>query len=86
MGAPNTITGRLLTYEEAEMHQNIEHDGMSIILDGYQSYWLGSAEYNNGVNEIAAYGEFSVIASGNPSYISHYGIRPVIEIPTSELQ
>lgn len=80
MGAPSTITGRLLTYEEANAVQNVEDEGNSIILNG-STYWLGSAYTYDDVwlvNE----GSFNY---NNYDYGSDYGVRPVIEISTSDI-
>jgi len=87
MGAPSTITGRLLTYEEAQNNVSVEDNGVSIIYDYHQSYWLGSASHIYYVNLIFQGNEH--IGSGyydeeNDSY--GCGIRPVIEIPTREIQ
>ena len=68
MGAPSTITGRLLSYEEADDAQSIEDNGTSIIFND-TDYWLGSAS------------SFHALGVGDGS-----AVRPVIEIPTSELQ
>ena len=82
MGAPNTITGRLLSYYEAESAKNIEVDGKSIIFSG-ESYWLGNA-----------LNRYDILCVGTETgyeknfYSGHRKshIRPVIEIPTSALQ
>ena len=78
MGAPSTITGRLLTYEEADAAQTIEDNGTSIIFDG-EYYWLGSANNSDGVWYVDD-------SDFNLNYAGCSGVRPVIEIPTSELQ
>lgn len=91
MGAPSSIIGRLLSYEEAQDAIDIEVDGTSIIYDG-QSYWLGST--NSGVSFHHDYntffvGSISEICSSECSTYNdndYMGVRPVIEIPTSELQ
>lgn len=84
MGAPSTITGRLLTYEEADAAQSIEDNGTSIIFDGRQSYWLGSAYNRSRVWYV--YSENSDFSRISFSDDVDNGVRPVIEIPTSELQ
>ena len=84
MGAPSTITGRLLTYEEADAAQSIEDNGTSIIFDGRQSYWLGSARSNSRVWTVYSYD--SDFGYGNYGNDDNRGVRPVIEMPTSELQ
>ena len=83
MGAPSTITGRLLSYEEADSAKSIEDNGTSIIFDGRQSYWLGSA-YSNDVVWLV----YSSISAFDYSYYDldgRYGVRPVIEISTSDI-
>ena len=84
MGASSTITGRLLSYEEADSAQSIEDNGTSIIFDGRQSYWLGSSRNNSRV----WYGDGSSSSFSNYGYDydGGYGVRPVIEIPTSEIK
>ena len=84
MGAPSTITGRLLSYEEADSAQSIEDNGTSIIFDGRQSYWLGSASDNGFVWGVSI--GYSSYDSYNSDFGDGYGVRPVIEIPTSALQ
>ena len=77
MGAPSTITGRLLTYEEAEsLSQEYK-------VQEKQDYWTGSA--------LSAIRLGLMYEAAGGSYFGGYddntvGIRPVIEIPTSELQ
>jgi len=84
MGAPSTITGRLLTYEEADAAQSIEDNGTSIIFDGRQSYWLGSAINSRSVWYVNS--DDSNFHVNRYSYDNNGGVRPVIEMPTSELQ
>ena len=81
MGAPSTITGRLLSYEEADSVQSIEDNGSSIILS-HGSYWTGSAADTVGLwnNEVGDGLHKEVYDDNN-----RYGVRPVIEIPTSDL-
>ena len=100
MGAPSTITGRLLSYEEAMDNINLQVNNESIIICSL-GYWLGSSSghyYNayeyQGVNYVDEYGwvwavfphqtEFRDVLYN--SLGDWYGVRPVIEIPTSELQ
>ncbi len=80
MGAPSTITGRLLTYEEANAVQNVEDEEKSIILNG-STYWLGSA-YDNYYVWYVSEGDFYYY---NFSISSISGVRPVIEINTSDI-
>ena len=75
MGAPSIITGRLLSYEEADSAQSIEYNG--------QSYWLGSARGDEGVWGVDSNGGFGCTGF---IYGTDYGVRPVIEIPTSEIR
>ena len=49
MGAPSTITGRLLSYEEADDAQSIEDNGTSIIFND-TGYWLGSASSSHALS------------------------------------
>jgi len=83
MGAPSTITGRLLSYEEADSAQSIEDNGTSIIFDGSQSYWLGSASGDNYVWFVIS--SDSSFNNGDYDYDGAYGVRPVIEISTSDI-
>ena len=83
MGAPSTITGRLLSYEEADSAQSIEDNGTSIIFDGRQDYWLGSADNNH--NVWGVYSGNSGFVSSSYDYDFIYGVRPVIEISTSDI-
>ena len=76
MGAPNTITGRLLSYEEAE---NTEYS----IMANDQDYWFGNATFYNNVYGINA--GTTTDYKGNDAG-GTYGVRPVIEIPTSEIK
>ena len=80
MGAPSTITGRLLTYEEANALQNVEDEGNSIIFN-VQYYWLGSANDSNYVWDVSE-GNFNNYRYDNDY---GYGVRPVIEISTSDI-
>ena len=83
MGAPNTITGRLLTYEEADASQNVEDNGVSIIF-GIHNSLIGSAYDNDSVDGITE--EQPGFYSVPYDYVYYLGLRPVIEIPTSALQ
>jgi len=81
MGAPATITGRLLSYEEAYSVKDVEVDGTSIIL-GDQSYWLGSACDKNdiwSVNPGYFLENFHSSGRGNQ-------VRPVIEVLTEDIR
>ena len=79
MGAPSTITGRLLSHDEAENVQEVGREDIegydghytSIIFTG-QDYWLGDS---SGVMDTYGF-------SGD----NRFGVRPVIEIPTSEIR
>ena len=83
MGAPSTITGRLLSYEEANSVQSIEDNGTSIIFDGSQSYWLGSAGSGISVWSVNTGGDFSGLFTYDAD--NDFGVRPVIEILTSDI-
>ena len=78
MGAPSTITGRLISYEEAELVSDIEYDEESIIFGGNQDYWIGSAN-----SEMVLFKDGEMFNCYYPQ--DDIGVRPVIEIPTSEL-
>ena len=79
MGAPSTITGRLLTYEEIVSLIDIEINGSSIIYND-QSYWSGSASRR---------GIWNILSGTNclldDIYYSNLGVRPVIEIYTKDI-
>ena len=81
MGVPSTITGRLLTYEEADALQNVEDGGNSIIFND-TNYWLGSAKGNNLVSFVYYWGNFSGIDYDS---VVDIAVRPVIEINTSDI-
>ena len=72
LGAPNNITGRLLTYEEA--------NSLSSTIKGNWSYWLGSANIRSSVRNVSG-GSVSSDTFWNDSY---RGVRPVIVVSTSE--
>ena len=92
MGAPSTITGRLLSYEEADAVKEVgrvdkvvmgESAYTSIIFDE-NSFWLGSVGANDAVFTV-----MWIVLDGREglnSLLYYYGVRPVIEIPTSELE
>ncbi len=73
LGAPNTITGRLLSYEEVI--------SLSGTIKGNWSYWLGSGASNS----ILWFVNRGSIGSAYSWIDNNIGVRPVIEIPTSEL-
>lgn len=75
MGAPSTITGRLLKYEEA----NSLTVAQRTITD--QIYWIGSAYDGTHMWYMDSAG---TLANTN-DYNETYGIRPVIEINTSDI-
>ena len=87
MGAPSSITGRLLSYEEGieAMDVNLveidEGTWTSIIVNG-QDYWTGSTDNDTPIGvAYSSQGFNSDVCSCDVC-----GVRPVIEIPTSELQ
>ena len=85
MGAPSTISGRLISYEEAVNAQSIQDNGTSIILDNHQTYCTGSAAHDH---IWFVYLSTDLVSSFSYNYVAYYfkyGVRPVIEIPTSEL-
>jgi len=82
MGAPSTITGRLLSYEEAKACENVTYEETSIIGNGRYS-WLGSIHGEELVDMIG-----SDVVGGIYCY-NHdcgYGVRPVIEIYTKDIK
>ena len=84
MGAPSTISTRLLSYEEANNARNVSStDVSSIIFYNGMSYWLGSSD--NGWDVMVVKGDYDEFGSES-YYNADYGVRMVIEIPTSELQ
>ena len=72
LGAPNNITGRLLTYEEA--------NSLSSTIKGTFSYWLGSAYYQGSVRSVNG----GSMSSYNFWNDNSGGVRPVIVVSTSE--
>ena len=87
MGAPSTITGRLLTFEEATSPSIGCDAGKntcpqdSFITD--TSFWLGSAYDDYGVWGV--YSNYSYFYYDNYGYDDNFGVRPVIEISTSDI-
>ena len=72
LGAPNNITGRLLTYEEA--------NSLSSTIKGNWSYWLGSALHQSSVRRV-----IGGSVSSHYFWIDNVsGVRPVIVVSTSE--
>ena len=86
MGAPSSITGRLMTLEEAySIHQQSGTTLKNNLYNG--TYWLGSVYTDNSYGNIYVWGAFS---NGTLYWISYYsgsfrGVRPVIEVPTSSM-
>ncbi len=83
MGAPANITGRLLSYEEAEF---LRDNYLETIGNG--SFWLGSVLNRNGIFKVWAvqYNYYYEFYDDNYDHNTYHGVRPVIEIDTSELQ
>ena len=84
MGAPDTITGRLLTYEEADALQNIyvgvdEYENPISITNSEIDYWLGSAINAWYIWENYFFGDFNYGSD-------EYGVRPVIEVYTKDIK
>ena len=83
-GAPDSIVGRLLTYSEQYPHGPLEQEKYASSI----GYWSGVAATVQ-MNYIA-YVVFINQANGSHDYQSptgnSHGIRPVIEIPTSEIR
>ena len=88
MGAPSTITGRLLTFEEATSPSiGCDADENTCPQDSFitdTSFWLGSASGDSSVWFVRSADGF--FYGGSYYSGSDFGVRPVIEIPTSELQ
>ena len=72
LGASNNITGRLLTYEEA--------NSLSSTIKGNWSYWLGSAYNQYSVRFVYGGSMYSNYFWDD----NHNGVRPVIVVSTSE--
>jgi len=88
MGAPSTITGRLLTFEEATSPSiGCDADQNTCPQDSFitdTSFWLGSANSDGDVWDVGSDGSYF---SGNSYEVGdNYGVRPVIEISTSEIK
>lgn len=75
---PSSITGRLLTNEEAS-DTTIFAD--NIARNNGKSYWLGSAESSYNVRVVFFNGVISFESSGG----ANGGVRPVIIVPTADL-
>ena len=86
MGAPSTIIGRLLSYEEADEYKTLTDNGISIIFDKHQDYWLGSAYGPNWNQAWHIYSDNTTFLENDYDYENFFGVRPVIEIPTSEIK
>ncbi len=73
LGAPNNITGRLLTEEEA--------NALSSTIRGTWSYWLGSAIHQFGVRYVRSGSVYGT------TFWDHHGVgvRPVIIVSTSSM-
>ena len=85
MGAPSTITGRLLTFEEAtslgcDANENTCPEGSFITKT---PFWLGSANDTRDVWSV--YSNSSNFYNSHYDYYDEYGVRPVIEIKTSDI-
>lgn len=77
-GLPSSATGRLLTYEEATDTSIFAN---STARKNEKYYWLGSAYNSTAVWIVSTNG--SIFDHG---YTHGYGVRPVIEISTSDIQ
>ena len=86
LGAPESITGRLLSYEEMYSLLDIQdEDGLSII-DNKHDYWLGGAANGTCISVCNDSVVHSELIDKN-SYDSYFaGVRPVIEVQTSEIE
>ena len=74
LGAPSTITGRLLTNEE--------RNTLSSTVKGTWSYWLGSTNGSSSVMHVYRGGASSVSGFRDGRY---FGVRPVIVVSTSDI-
>ncbi len=87
LGAPSSITGRLLTYEEA---RSLVSSNSSIVYN-YSLYWLGSVYgdidvwYVNSSTPSEGWEGYDRFNDGSLYAIEPRSVRPVIEIPTSEM-
>ena len=77
-GLPTTISGRLLSYEEA-VDKSIFANASA--LKNGKAFWLGSANSDAGIKEVSANGS---ITNYNNSSKYGGGVRPVIEVPLSD--
>jgi len=77
-GLPSSATGRLLTFEEATDTSMFANN---VARQNGKTYWLGSASYRTGVLRVDGDG---IINDNN--YAGGNGVRPVIEISTSDIQ
>ena len=86
LGAPETISGRLLSLEEAE---DIGYDNEinCPFLEGGEAvwFWLGSASDEDEVYYISYFNQVCNIDESSFA-LSSSGVRPVIEVPTSLLR
>ena len=87
MGAPSTITSRLLTFEEATSPSiGCDANKHSCPQDSFISnttFWLGSALGGDGVWDVYSGGDFGYSYYDGSEVV---GVRPVIEISTSEIK
>ena len=74
------VTGRLLTYEE---EQTLVSSNRSIIFNG-TSYWLVSASSSSNVWGVN--GNTNRLQANRAPICSYFGVRPVIVVPTSDIQ
>ena len=88
MGAPSTITGRLLTFEEATSPSiGCDADEYTCPQDSFiidTSFWLGSA-YNSDYLWFVR-SDSRTLGGADFDDDVDYGVRPVIEISTSEIR
>ena len=83
-GASLGVTGRLMTYEEAEALKTDYSEILYGNKDGNKlNYWLSSAEDENLV--VGVYGVYSYSDIGSFDGGLNYGARPVINVPKSSI-
>ena len=85
MGAPNTITGRILDNSEAlGCVKEENHCGEDYPWIYSTAYWFGNASNDEWLYFMNATGYYDNNYEYNNDYM--FGVRPVIEIPTSEIK
>ena len=83
----NAISGRLLTYEEANSLKDTYPDMIygRGNAQGFEYYWLGLSDPSNTFRVWCVYGEISTLSAGTFSLSGNGGARPVIEVYRSQI-